>query len=165
MIQEMANPKVRPHLHFYPEDSGPKLSEARQGERWLKELPDDRTTPMVRISNLGFYIHEPAMLDDGQFVIPARWFMKDQQMFAKCWKLQVVTKEASSGWRVLQPDEDYIVPATKFLKDFTKFQADAVRDNVPHPSLIIGKHRQKLPSRSRKTIITLFIQMSSTWQQ
>ncbi|KAJ7133509.1 hypothetical protein C8R44DRAFT_829315 [Mycena epipterygia] len=49
IAQEMANPKVRPHLHFYPEDSGPKLSEARQGQRWLKELPDDRTTPMVRI--------------------------------------------------------------------------------------------------------------------
>ncbi|KAJ7844241.1 hypothetical protein B0H14DRAFT_2585305 [Mycena olivaceomarginata] len=37
IAQEMANPNVRPHLSFYPEDSGKKLSEARQGERWLKE--------------------------------------------------------------------------------------------------------------------------------
>ncbi|KAJ7843991.1 hypothetical protein B0H14DRAFT_2585413 [Mycena olivaceomarginata] len=33
----MANPNVRPHLSFYPEDNGPKVSEARQGERRLKK--------------------------------------------------------------------------------------------------------------------------------
>ncbi|KAK6977422.1 hypothetical protein R3P38DRAFT_3334959 [Favolaschia claudopus] len=41
IAQEMANPRVRPHLHFYPEDSGTKLSEARQAQRWLHELPDE----------------------------------------------------------------------------------------------------------------------------
>ncbi|KAJ7823425.1 hypothetical protein B0H14DRAFT_2597923 [Mycena olivaceomarginata] len=36
IAQEMTNPKVRPHLHFYPEDSSPKLSEARQAPvRWF----------------------------------------------------------------------------------------------------------------------------------
>ncbi|KAK6985105.1 hypothetical protein R3P38DRAFT_2805837 [Favolaschia claudopus] len=35
IAQEMANPRVRPHLHFYPEDSGTKLSEARQAQRLL----------------------------------------------------------------------------------------------------------------------------------
>ncbi|KAF8481505.1 hypothetical protein JB92DRAFT_2764984 [Gautieria morchelliformis] len=29
--QEMANPRVQPWLHFFPEDSGQHLSEARQG--------------------------------------------------------------------------------------------------------------------------------------
>ncbi|KAJ7751599.1 hypothetical protein B0H16DRAFT_1839904 [Mycena metata] len=137
IAQEMANPKVRPHLHFYPEDAGPKLSEARQGQRWLNELPDDRMTPMVRISKLDFYIHEPAMLDDGQCVIPTRWFMKDKQMFAKCWEMHVVTKDTSWGWRVIQPTEDFIVPATRFLKDFVTLQADAATYDIPHPSLII----------------------------
>ncbi|PPQ85626.1 hypothetical protein CVT24_012671, partial [Panaeolus cyanescens] len=33
---EMANPLVRPHLHFLPEDAGPRLSEARQADRWLR---------------------------------------------------------------------------------------------------------------------------------
>ncbi|KIK49825.1 hypothetical protein GYMLUDRAFT_253531 [Collybiopsis luxurians FD-317 M1] len=50
IAQEMANPKVRPKLHFYPEDSGNFLSEARQAERWLKEAPDNLLTPMALAS-------------------------------------------------------------------------------------------------------------------
>ncbi|KAJ7690551.1 hypothetical protein B0H17DRAFT_893088, partial [Mycena rosella] len=61
--REMANPSVRPHLSFYPEDSGPKLSEARKG--WLRELPDAQTTPMLRIGQGDYFIHEPAMLSNG----------------------------------------------------------------------------------------------------
>ncbi|KAF8187836.1 hypothetical protein K438DRAFT_1907474 [Mycena galopus ATCC 62051] len=137
IAQEMSNPKVRPHLHFYPEDSGPKLSEARQGERWLHEIPDKQTTPMARISGKDYYIHEPAILDDGQYVvIPTRWFTKDNQMFAKCWEMQVVTREHSSGWRVLK-SQNYIVPAAKFLSNFINFQTDAARYGVPHPSHIV----------------------------
>ncbi|KAJ7157732.1 hypothetical protein C8R46DRAFT_1355172 [Mycena filopes] len=136
IAQEMANPKVRPHLHFYPEDSGPKLSEARQGQRWLNELADERTTPMARITGKDYYIHEPAMLANGQCVIPVRWFMRDGQLFAKCWNMLVVTKENSSGWRIFQP-ENYTVSASEFLMDFVTFQADAARYNLPHPSLIV----------------------------
>ncbi|KAJ7145018.1 hypothetical protein C8R46DRAFT_1232351 [Mycena filopes] len=136
IAQEMANPKVRPHLHFYPEDSGPKLSEARQGQRWLNELGDDRITPMVRILKQDFYVHEPAMLDDGHCVVPTRWFMKDNQMFARCWDMQVVTNDSSWGWRVIRR-ADLVVPATRFLKDFVTLQRDAATYSIPHPSLII----------------------------
>ncbi|KAJ7869102.1 hypothetical protein B0H14DRAFT_3083946 [Mycena olivaceomarginata] len=101
IAQEMANPKVRPHLHFYPEDSGPKLSEARQGQQWLNELPDERTTPMARIAGKDYYIHKPAMLSNGQCVVPVQWFAKGGQLFAKCWQMLVVTKENSSGWHVV----------------------------------------------------------------
>ncbi|KAK7037199.1 hypothetical protein R3P38DRAFT_3481335 [Favolaschia claudopus] len=136
IAQEMANPKVRPHLHFYPEDSGPKLSEARQGERWLRELPDDRITPMARILGKDFYIHEPAILADGSAVIPVRWFMKDGQLYARCWEMFAVTKENFVGWRVLQRD-DFLIPAREFLKDFVSFQQDAARYGLPHPSHIV----------------------------
>lgn len=136
----MANPNVRPHLHFYPEDSGPKLSEARQGQRWLKELPDDRTTPMVRLSGNDYYIHEPAMLASGDCVVPTRWFTKEGKLYAKCWEMQVVTKPDSTGWRVLQ-SQDYIVPASDFLKDFLTLQNDVARYGLPHPSWIVGECR------------------------
>ncbi|KAK7029116.1 hypothetical protein R3P38DRAFT_2524834 [Favolaschia claudopus] len=136
IAQEMANPKVRPHLHFYPEDSGPKLSEARQGDRWLRELPDDRITPMARILGKDFYIHEPAILTDGRAVIPVRWFMKDGQLYARCWDMLAVTKENFAGWRVLQRD-DLLIPASEFLKDFVSFQQDASRYELPHPSHIV----------------------------
>ena len=45
--QEMCNPKVRPFIHFYPEDAGPNLSEAHQGSCWLEELRSEETTTMV----------------------------------------------------------------------------------------------------------------------
>lgn len=153
----MANPKVRPHLQFYPEDSGPKLSEARQGQRWLNEIPDDRTTPMVRISNCDFYIYEPAMLDDGVCVVPTRWFTKDGELFAKCWEMRVVTKDNSSAWRVLQ-SENYTVPARRFLKDFVSLQADAARFEIPHPSLIVGTHIVS----DFKFLLNGFVKMLST---
>jgi len=66
----MANPRVRPHLHFYPEDSGQSLSEARQAAKWLHELPSEDTTPMIRIQNDDYYILEPALLIGGHACIP-----------------------------------------------------------------------------------------------
>ncbi|KAJ6594963.1 hypothetical protein B0H10DRAFT_1960571 [Mycena sp. CBHHK59/15] len=90
--QEMANPKVQPHLSFYPEDSGTTLSEAHQGQCWLKELPDD--------------IYGPALLQDGRCCMEA------------------VVNETHSGWHIIK-SEDFVVPATKFLKDFVLLQNDA----------------------------------------
>ncbi|KAK7032978.1 hypothetical protein R3P38DRAFT_3313080 [Favolaschia claudopus] len=105
IAQEMANPRVRPHLHFYPEDSGQKLSEARQGQRWLNEIPDEQTTPMVRISGNDYYIYEPAMLDSGsaECCIPIRWFSRGGQFFAKCWQMAPVSTDTHSGWHVCDP--------------------------------------------------------------
>ncbi|KAJ7436385.1 hypothetical protein B0H11DRAFT_2164125 [Mycena galericulata] len=61
IAQEMSNPKVRPHLDFYPEDSGKILDEARQGKRWLEEMPAQQTTPMARIGTIDYFIYEPAI--------------------------------------------------------------------------------------------------------
>ncbi|KAF8180489.1 hypothetical protein K438DRAFT_1908238 [Mycena galopus ATCC 62051] len=138
IAQEMANPKVRPHLSFYPEDSGPKLSEARQGDRWLKEIPDSQTTPMLRIAGQDYFIHEPAMLRNGDCCIPTRWFTKNGEFFAKCWALQAVCKDELSGWRAIIKSEAYIVPASEFLKNFPDFRSDVESNfyNTPHPTNI-----------------------------
>ncbi|KAF8232775.1 hypothetical protein L208DRAFT_1270259 [Tricholoma matsutake] len=74
IAQEMANPKICPHFHFYPEDSSPRLEEARQGNRWLCELLADQMTPMVHIDDNNFFIYEPTMLHNCQCCIPVRWF-------------------------------------------------------------------------------------------
>ncbi|KAJ7710473.1 hypothetical protein B0H17DRAFT_914738 [Mycena rosella] len=137
IAQEMANPNVRPHLSFYPEDSGPKLSEARQGQRWLKELPDTQTTPMLRIGQQDYFIHEPAMLNDGTCCIPTRWFMRGDQYFANCWELAPVVADDHSGWRVIMRSEAFVVPASEFLKNFPDFERDADHYGVPHPTSII----------------------------
>ncbi|KAJ6543258.1 hypothetical protein DFH09DRAFT_1249389 [Mycena vulgaris] len=137
IAQEMANPNVRPHVSFYPEDSGPKLSEARQGQRWLNELPDAQTTPMFRIGQQDYFIHEPAMLSDGKCCIPTRWFMKGGQFFAHCWEMLPVVSDEHSGWRVIVRSQPYVVPATDFLKSFPDFKRDAGYYSVPDPTNII----------------------------
>jgi hypothetical protein len=58
----MVNPKVRPHLKFYPEDGKNHLSEARQAHHWLYKMADEDITPMARLDRQDYYIHEPAML-------------------------------------------------------------------------------------------------------
>ncbi|KZT23739.1 hypothetical protein NEOLEDRAFT_1046272, partial [Neolentinus lepideus HHB14362 ss-1] len=66
VAQEISNPQVRPHLRFLPEDSGNRLSEAWQAQRWLHELDSSLTTPMIRTGGQDFYIYEPVLLHDGQ---------------------------------------------------------------------------------------------------
>lgn len=136
----MANPKVRPFLHFYPEDSYPVLEEAQQGDRWLHELPADQTTPMAHISENDYFIYEPAMICNGQCCIPIRWFVRANVLFAKCWKLEAVNTEQSSGWRVIQ-SQDYEVPLCDFIKNFTDLQSDTVSlYDLPSPTSIIGMY-------------------------
>jgi hypothetical protein len=88
------------------------LYEARQGEHWLKELPDEQTTPMLRISGQDYYIYKPAMLDVDavEFCIPIRWFMRGGKFFAKCWQMLPVSTDKGSGWRVFKSD-NYEVPS------------------------------------------------------
>lgn len=139
----MANPLVRPHLYFYPEQSiGRSLSEARQAERWLSELPDEQLTPMARFRDGDYFIHEPAMLTDGSVCMPVRWFTKGEtgrdMLYAKCWEMQVVCGEAGSVWRVIQ-SKDFVVPARMFLKNFPTLSTDAAVYNLPPPEHIAGK--------------------------
>ena len=63
-MQEMANPKVRPLLEFYPEDTGKYLANANQGSQWLREMNADFTTPMICQDDQDFYIYEPTLLID-----------------------------------------------------------------------------------------------------
>ncbi|KAL6306470.1 hypothetical protein BKA93DRAFT_840752 [Sparassis latifolia] len=141
IAQEMANPKVRPHLHFYPEDRGnAPLSEGRQAERWLHKIPDEQLTPMARIRDKDYFIHEPAMLTNGLTCMPVRWFtrVKDKQhvLYAKCWEMQTIATENGSGWRVVQR-EDFLVPETMFMKNFPELRGDAQRlYGLPDPACI-----------------------------
>ncbi|KIN99174.1 hypothetical protein M404DRAFT_817873 [Pisolithus tinctorius Marx 270] len=38
IAQEMGNPRVRPHIHHYPEDTGGRLDQPWQAARWLHEI-------------------------------------------------------------------------------------------------------------------------------
>ncbi|KIM36126.1 hypothetical protein M413DRAFT_31880 [Hebeloma cylindrosporum] len=135
--QEMGNPKVRPHLSFYPEDSGQRVSEARQATRWLHEVPNDQLTPMARIGHQDYYIHKPAMLRDGQVVMPVRWFMRQGLLYAKCWKMSTIHSDSGSSWRVTI-DDGFEVSQNEFLKTFPELEKDTplYYSHIPVPSKI-----------------------------
>lgn len=146
----MANPKVRPYLHFYPEDTrGRLLAEARQAARWVHEVADEVLTPMIRLpSGQDYYIHEPAMLDSGEVCLPVRWFTRmvggKFEWYAKAWRMEAIASEHAVGWQVIACN-NYEVAAADLLKNFPTLKADADYHGLPNPSSILGeRHRSQL---------------------
>ncbi|KAL0566487.1 hypothetical protein V5O48_015525 [Marasmius crinis-equi] len=132
LAQEMCNPKVRPKLHFYPEDRGNRpFSEARQGEKWLNEIPDEQLTPMIRLrrggENQDYYIFEPAMLRDGTIWMPHRWIRKDNKFVGRCWGMQEVTAaDGTSSWRV-NKNEHRLASEDELVRSFPELKGEAGR--------------------------------------
>jgi hypothetical protein len=133
----MANPKVRPLLHFYPEDSGQTLEEARQASRWLHELQPEETSPMIRVKNTDYYIFEPTMLSDGSVCLPTSWFTRGDTFFAEALLMQNGMINQTKGWFVVE-DREIEISQNELLKNFHQLGEDAERYNVPHPSVIFG---------------------------
>ncbi|CDO70460.1 hypothetical protein BN946_scf184569.g3 [Trametes cinnabarina] len=77
---DMANPEVRRYLAFYPEEPVNGNSELRHSWKWYSGLPDHKLTPMWAHRGVHFYIGELAALDNGEVVIPLRWFMSIGKM-------------------------------------------------------------------------------------
>ncbi|KAJ3884694.1 hypothetical protein GG344DRAFT_91457 [Lentinula edodes] len=99
IAQEMSNQSVRAHLRFLPEDSGSRLSQANQAERWLKELDPDLLTPVHHTGGQDFFTLERTVLKDGRVCMPSCWFIQDKRIFAKAWPMTVVDIETySQGW-------------------------------------------------------------------
>ena len=86
-IQDFANPYIRRLLRLYPEKTSGKISEVWQASKWLNEL-DDKCTPMV-VGNNGqhFYVKELAFTNKKEFVIPLKWFTRDNALYGDCWKV------------------------------------------------------------------------------
>jgi hypothetical protein len=75
----MANPRVRPHLHFYAEDNGASVNEYYQASHWRESARDPelihlshqiRLTPMAVICGVHYYLYEPCLLKDGTACMP-----------------------------------------------------------------------------------------------
>ncbi|KAL1683065.1 hypothetical protein EV122DRAFT_202246, partial [Schizophyllum commune] len=96
---DFANPKVARHLNFYPEDCGNgSVSEVWQASRW-KEFRADELTPMFACGSKRFFIEELCQLDDGSYVIPHLWIIRDKFLCADC---SAVTYEPARGWAVVE---------------------------------------------------------------
>ncbi|KAF8515093.1 hypothetical protein JB92DRAFT_3156825 [Gautieria morchelliformis] len=123
IAQEMAN----------PHDSHPRLSEARQGQRWLRDVDDSILTPMVGLGDRDFYTWEPVMLKDRTVVMPFRWYTRDQVVCAKAWRLHPWQR----AWVVLEYE---VVTATvdDILLNFVEFGQGHGRYGCPSPCDIGG---------------------------
>ena len=134
----MANPKVRPHLVFFPEDSGDNLLSAHQGRRWLSDLDPALTSPMIRQSGQDFYIFEPAVLFDQTYCIPIRWFRRGKEYFAMAWRIHPVQHQSGLGW-VVHEYEEFEIAACVLTVSFTYFIASFQRRGVPDPRIMLGE--------------------------
>ncbi|KAI0363137.1 hypothetical protein BV20DRAFT_958926, partial [Pilatotrama ljubarskyi] len=147
LAQEMANPRVRPYLRFYPEDAGSHMKEGWHAARWLRELSPEIATPMIRIGEQDFYVNEPAKLHDGRVVIPRRWFTRAQahltveepSLHGEGWLLHPVTfQDGHRGYIV--HEEDTVSFSSRLLSlSFPLMVETFQTDNLPDPRTIIGR--------------------------
>lgn len=146
----MSNPYVRPNLHFYPEDSRPYLAEARQGQRWLHDLPPEQTSPSMLHKKKMYYTFEPALLTGNRILIPVRWFTRKKHMYAQCWRLVRVWSNHRTFWRVIK-SHGLEIDSNELLKPFPELDADMRTnphryDHAPPVSTIQGMSCSQEPS-------------------
>lgn len=134
IAQEMANPNVCKHLHFYPEDARDHLSEAWQAARWRDELHSGLTTPMARVNGQDFYIDEISLMRGGA-CMPRRWFMRGPDIFARVWS--ATPSPSNSGW-VVDTSREYEVAAADLLLCCPRLMEMHHHRNLPDPRQIIG---------------------------
>jgi hypothetical protein len=121
----MANPQVRPHLHFLPEDSGSHLEEARQAARWLHELSPELTTPCVAIRAQQFYTFEPTLLTGNRVIVPVRWFTSKGRIHAQFWEMEIFESVNGPRWRVVSNplrvarEDEFLMPFPELVRDMT----------------------------------------------
>ena len=140
----MGNPRIRPHLRFYPEDSGQKLKECWQASRWLEELSPDIATPMVRVGNQDFYVYEPTKLVDGQVIVPFRWYTHatspsgSQVLYGEGWRLAEVTSRDGMRSYIVREYERVKFPTSSLSLAFPGMVRTFATDDLPDPRNILG---------------------------
>lgn len=162
-LQEFANPRVRPHLHFYPEDAGQELGESWQAKRWLHELDPALTTPMIRIGTRDFYNYEPAQLMDRTVCMPVRWFLREERQgdrlisrfFAQAWRLQPAIFEGTFQGYIVNEWDTFEVDACHLALNFPQMVATFEIDRLPDPRNILGMCYSYLATIPRSVDTTL----------
>ncbi|KAI5990253.1 hypothetical protein EDD15DRAFT_2453804 [Pisolithus albus] len=145
ITQEMANPRIRPHIRHYPEDAAGRLDQPWQATRWLYEIDPTIATPMIRKGWQDFYIFELTKLTDGSMVVPERWYTKpaarnsspfDLEYWARAWRAQAVITNCTRGY-VIHTHDVVEVPATDLLLSFPQLLQTYRSKVQPDPRNII----------------------------
>ncbi|KAI6116436.1 hypothetical protein F5141DRAFT_1187659 [Pisolithus sp. B1] len=149
IAQEMANPRVHPHIHHYPEDAGGQLNQPWQASRWLCEINPTITTPMIHKARQDFYVFELTKLMDGTMVVPECWYTKpapqnsppfDFEYWARAWRAHPVTSGHTCGY-VIHAYDIVEVPVSNLLLSFPHILQTYRVSDQPDPCNIIGRAR------------------------
>ena len=150
-MQEVANPLVRDQLHFYPEDSGPRLCEARQANRWLHEVSPNFAAPMVRTADgQDFFVEEPALAltqtpsgTAHQVVLPVRFFERADKMFATVHRMSVSASGTGLIIEACNNDDSFDLPISALFLNFPRLMTSHNRYRLPRPDQINGQSRAR----------------------
>lgn len=134
----MANPRVRPYLHFYPEDTGKRVDEYWHASHWNKEVDPERLTPMAVVNGQHFFVYEPLLLKDGTACMPTRWFIRNKVFVALAWTLRAISSDIASGW-VVEEYKQIEVAQDLFLIGFETWSSSGSTNGLPLATQIIGK--------------------------
>ncbi|KZT24421.1 hypothetical protein NEOLEDRAFT_1156913 [Neolentinus lepideus HHB14362 ss-1] len=136
VAQELANPLVRQHLRFLPEDSRARLSEAWQAKRWLEELDPELLTQMICVNTQDFFVYEPALLKDRRVCMPVCWFTRGGSTFAWAYSMSATLR----GWIV---HEQLVceIHSDQLLLSFPQLTHSHSYHALPDPRVICGAQK------------------------
>ncbi|KAH8913599.1 hypothetical protein BT69DRAFT_1344369 [Atractiella rhizophila] len=84
MIAEaIANPLIRQHLTFLPENTPNQLQEIYQAEKWLEELSPHLLTPCVQYRSSLFFTDEVTELEGSRYFIVSRWILQNSEIVGR----------------------------------------------------------------------------------
>jgi hypothetical protein len=133
----MANPRVRPYLHFYPEDAGNTVNEYWHARHWHEVADPSFVTPMVAINNTRFFVYEPTVLTNGSVVMPYRWFLHKGSVMARAWPLRAVRRSNDMGW-IVEEFKTVIVSQGELSIPFGSWGAGQLARPLPSAKCIFG---------------------------
>jgi hypothetical protein len=142
-MQEWATPQVRPLVRVYPEDGQGYMRDTCHGHKWLKRMPPDCLSPMIRLHDQDFFIFETTRLKDGRVVMPTRWFTRrvspdNSPMMGTAWSMeQRVAMDGKLGWVVLGYVETTFA-TTDLLWALPRFSDLHKPANLVSPHAILG---------------------------
>ncbi|KAJ6477085.1 hypothetical protein C8R47DRAFT_1323414 [Mycena vitilis] len=146
LADEFANPLVRPFIRVLSEDAGESLREASQAEKWRTDVSPNLSGPMVRRGEQDFFVNEPALAhigpEDGAewaAVLPSRWFMRDNQIWAKIQRLRSHPDPKKDCLLVdSRSGECEELPLARFFASFVELEAIHEYHQLKNPSKITG---------------------------
>ncbi|KAH8923881.1 hypothetical protein BT69DRAFT_1333485 [Atractiella rhizophila] len=123
MIAEfIANPLIRKHLTFLPEDTGNMIQELYQGEKWKNEVNARLLTPSIVVGGQQYFVDEVIQLNGGQYCFVSRWFTKGGTVH--CSGYEVHWSKEFAGF-IIDQRQGMTVPVSAFERNGPALQANA----------------------------------------